>query len=132
MLFFQARQRRSRRSQNADFLAVMRRKILGKLARPEDGFFEAGVAHNHVGERSERRIGQHAAKMEFALEEGRVVLLDGVLDGVVGGIKSLDVDAAREFTAAGAAGNLGEQLKGPYGGAKVRQAERRIGTDDAN
>ena len=124
MLLFQARERRGRRAENADFLAVMGRKVLGKLARPEDRSFEAGVAHNHVGERSERRVGHHAAKVQFALEEGEVILFDGVLNRVVVRIKGLDEHAAGKFSAAGAASDLREQLKGALSGAEIGQAER--------
>src|SRR5690348_11825003 len=132
MFPLQARERGGRGAEDADFFAIVRRKILGKLARPEDRFFEAGIAHNHVGERSEGRIGHHTAEVEFALEEREVILLDGVLNGVVVGIKSLDEHATGEVAAASAAGDLGEQLKGALGRAEVRQTERGIGADHAD
>src|SRR2546430_16740550 len=67
---FQARKGGGGWAANTDFIAVMRRKVLGELARPEDRSFEAGVAHNHVGEGSERRGGHHSAEVQVALAEG--------------------------------------------------------------
>src|SRR5215470_16682447 len=132
MLPFQARERGGRGPKNANFLSVVGRKIFRKLARPEDGFFEAGVAHDYVGERSERRIGQHAAEVQLALEERKVILPDGVLNRVMLRIKRLDEHAAGEIAAAGAACDLREQLKSALGGAKVGQAERGVGADYAD
>src|SRR5689334_15003170 len=97
MFALQARERGGGGTENADFLAIVRRKILGKLARPENRSFEAGIAHDDVGERSERRVSHHTAEVKFALEEGNVILLHGVLDSVVARIKSLDEHAAGKF-----------------------------------
>ena len=54
------------------------------------------------------------------------------LDGVVVGKESLQHDFAGRVAAAGAPRNLRQQLKGPFGGAKVRKAERGIGADHAH
>ena len=39
---------------------------------------------------------------------------------------------ARRFAAAGAAGDLGEQLKGPFARAEIRHVQREIGVDDSD
>ena len=44
------------------------------------------------------------------------------LDGVVLGVIALDQDVARQISAAGTAGDLGEQLEDTLGSAEVRQA----------
>src|SRR5580765_7581206 len=70
--------------------------------------------------------------MQFAFKKCRVVLLDSVLNGVMLRIKSLDEHATRQFAAASTAGNLGHQLKSPFGGTEVRHGQRAIGTNLAN
>src|SRR5206468_11102186 len=65
-------------------------------------------------------------------EEGGVVLADGVPHGVVIGVVGLNEDAAGKIAAAGAAGNLREELKGALGGAEVGHGEGRVGADDAD
>src|SRR5262249_46377651 len=123
VLALEARERGGSGTEDADAFAVVRRKVFGKLARIADGFVEIGVADDDVGERGERRIGHDAAEGEFALEKGSVVLADSVLHGVVIGIVGLDENAAREIAAAGAAGNLREELEGALGGAEVWHRE---------
>ncbi len=44
----------------------------------------------------------------------------------------LDEDLALRFAAAGAAGDLGEQLEGALGGAEVGQVEREVGIEHAD
>src|ERR1700739_3371996 len=100
----------------------MRREVFGELTRPADSLFEAGVSDDYVCQRGERRVRHDAAELQFPFTKRRVVLLDGVLDRVMPGIKGLDKHAARELAAAGAAGNLREQLEGALGSAKIRQA----------
>src|ERR1700747_440843 len=70
--------------------------------------------------------------MQFAFVEGDVVLLDGVLNRVMFGIKSLNKYAAGQFAPAGAASNLGHQLEGAFGGAEVRHSQRTVGADDSH
>src|SRR5260370_31389784 len=69
--------------------------------------------------------------MQFAFVEGDVVLLDGVLNRVMFGIKSLNKYPAGQFAAAGAASDLGHQLEGAFGGAEVRHGQRTVGADDS-
>ncbi len=64
-----------------------------------------------------------AAKAEFFFVEAGEIVLRGVLHGVVVGKISLQHDFAWDFSAAGSAGNLGEQLKGALGGTEIREAE---------
>src|SRR5262249_2817989 len=110
-------------------VSVVRRKILGELARPGDSLLQARVAYDDVGQRSERWIGHHPAKVQFALEEGNVVLLDGILNRVMFGIKGLNEHAAGKVAASGAACDLGQQLKRPLRGAKIRQAQGGVSAD---
>src|SRR5215467_5761576 len=48
------------------------------------------------------------------------------------GIKGLSEHAAAEFAAAGAAGDLGQQLKRPFSGAKIGQAQGSVRADHAD
>src|SRR5262245_25612117 len=64
--------------------------------------------------------------------EAGVVVVDGGEDGVVVGRKGLDENAAPFFAAAGAAGDLSNQLKCPLGGSQVAKMECCVGVDDAD
>jgi hypothetical protein len=61
-----------------------------------------------------------------------VVLRGGHAHGVVIGIDGLDQHDPRHVAASGAAGDLGEKLKGALGRAEIRHAEADIGRDHAH
>ena len=52
-------------------------------------------------------------------------MLGGLLDAGVFRVESLDVDLARPAAPAGAAGNLGQKLKGALGGTEVLEGSMR-------
>src|SRR5215470_9422867 len=110
----------------------MLREKLRKLSGPLDGFLETPIADDDIGQRSGRRIGHDAAVMEFAFEEGGIILLDRVLDGVVPGIERLDEDAAGQIATAGTAGDLRKKLKSAFGGPEVRHVEGAVGAYNAD
>ena len=83
-------------------------------------------------ERHERRVAHRAAELHLALVERRIVLPARELDAVVVRIQRLDDRLARLLAAAGAAGDLREQLERPLGGAEVGQAEADVGRHDAD
>src|SRR5215472_2689200 len=132
MLAFEASKRSGGGTEDADTFAIERSEVLGELAGPANGFVETGVANNDVGKCGKRRIGHDAAEVELALEKGRVVLVNGVLHGVVLWVVGLNQHAAGEIAAAGAAGDLREELEGALGGTKVGHGERRVCTDDTD
>src|SRR5208282_4086348 len=75
---------------------------------------------------------QHAAKVRFLFVEGSIVLARRALNRVVLGVIGFDEDFAGEFAAACAAGNLREELKRAFGGAKIGTAEREVGGNNSD
>ena len=90
------------------------------------------AAHDGVDQRHQRRIAHRPAELQLALVERRVVLPARELDAVVIGIERLDDRFARLLAAAGAAGDLRQQLKRPLRRAEVGQAEADVGRHDAD
>ena len=85
-----------------------------------------------VGERGERWIAHGAAEVHLARGEAGVVVLAGELVDVVVGLVGLDEDASGFVAAAGAAGDLGEELEDALRSAEVWEAEGEVGADDAD
>jgi hypothetical protein len=84
---------------------------------------EAGVAEEEAGEAAEGGVAVLGAPAELVLEEGVGVVVDGGEDCGVIGLERLDDDAAVAFSAAGAAGDLDEELEGALAGSEVALAE---------
>lgn len=103
----------------------------GLCALGDGGFVGAGE-----GEAGEAGVGGEflcATVEEFFAGEGFVVAVAGGLDGGVFGEEGLDVDFAGEVAAAGASGDLCDELEGAFGGAEVvGDGEGAIGGEDAN
>ena len=83
---------------------------------------ERAVQQRAVGEGREAEL---AAELEFLLGVAVEVVVAGELDGGRVGGEGLDDHLALEFAAAGASGDLGEQLEGALAGAEIGDVERR-------
>ena len=79
-----------------------------------------------------RRVAELGALLELGGGEAVEIEALGELDRVGGRLEALHDDHALEVAAARAAGDLGEELEGAFGGAEVRQLQREIGVDDAH
>src|SRR6266478_5517430 len=132
MLLLQFRQRRRGRSQDPQPFAVVRRKILRELPRPANRFLQVRVAHDDIGQGSERRIPHHPPELRFALVKRTIILAHRILNRVVLRIECLNQNATGQFPTSSAARNLREQLKSSLRGAKIRQTQRRVRADHAN
>ena len=78
----------------------------------------------------ERRVAEVAAPLELFGEEARDVVARGVGDRARVWLEGLHEHAARRI-AAGAAGELRQQLERALLGPEVGQRERRVGVDDS-
>ena len=83
-------------------------------------------------EAAERRVSELAAELDLALVHRAVVVGGGGLDGVVLRRVGLDDDAAAARPAAGAAGDLLQELERALAGAEVREVQSDVGGDDAD
>ena len=84
--------------------------------------------------RGARRAGSRCrgAQLQLLRGEALVVVAGRGVDGVVVGRVGLDDDAAGALAAAGAAGDLGEELERALAGAEVGQVQADVGVDDAD
>src|ERR1051325_4110170 len=82
------------------------------------------------GDPAEGWIPELLAELEFLLVKAGEVMAAGELNGRVKGSESLYDDFAFDVAAAGAARNLGEQLKGALAGAEIWLVQRQIGVND--
>src|SRR5579862_7194737 len=73
-----------------------------------------------------------APELQLFFVEANEVVAGGILDGVVVLKISLQDDLAGSLAASGASGDLGEELKGALGSAKIWESERDIGSDHAD
>ena len=78
------------------------------------------------------RIVQQAAIAQFLFDEAEIIMLGGAANGVVIQVVRLHQYASGQFATAGAARDLGKQLKDAFGGAEVGQAERMIDPQHAD
>ena len=69
---------------------------------------------------------------EFACGEAGVILLQGGPNRRIIGQECLQDDAAGGIAAAGAAGDLGDQLEGALGGAEIGEGQGGVAADDAD
>ncbi len=111
----------------------------------EDAFeFQAGVVGGETdfvlvaatkgeqGEALEGGIEELLAELDFLVVEALEIMATGVLDGGMEGGEGLDEDFAFDIAAAGAASDLGEELKGAFAGAEVGEVQAEVGMDDAD
>ena len=91
---------------------------------------DADVAQGHAEDdadhSSEGGQADFAATLEFGLGEAGEVLAQGRLDGGVFGHEGLQHDSAWVVPSAGAACNLGDDLKCALGSAEIRERQGRI------
>ena len=90
------------------------------------------AAEDVADEMAVRRVTEFSALLELGGREAMEIQSLGELDRVGGGLEALHDNDALEVTTTRAAGDLGEQLKGTFGGAEIRQLQRKIGVDDAH
>lgn len=100
------------------------------------GFGEYGFAgfccDSELEQVGEGRIAVHTALLELGGGKGNVIVAGGGRDGWMIGRVGLDEDPARAVAAAGAAGDLAQDLKGTFGGGEVWELEHGIGANDAD
>src|SRR5580704_3800369 len=119
MLFLEPRERGGSGPENTNALPIRWRKILREPPRPSNRIFQIRIAHNHIGKGGERRIRHHAAEMQLALVERKIVLAHGILNRIVLRIIRLNQHAAWKLAASRAPGNLRQKLKRALGGPEV-------------
>ena len=81
---------------------------------------------------AERRVVQLLPKLQFLLEEAHEVMPPRELDRRMKRRERLHKHLAFDVTAAGAAGDLREQLKGALPRAEIRLVQRGVRVDDAH
>ena len=91
-----------------------------------------GAVDADEGEGAGGRVADAVAPAELAFGEGGVVVAADGLDDEVVWLVGLDEDGARFFCAAGASGDLGEELEGPFAAAEVGHAECAVGVEDSD
>ena len=77
------------------------------------------AAEDVADEMAVRRVTEFGTLLELGGCEAMEVEPLGELDGVGGGLEALHNNDALEVTTTRAAGDLGEQLKGAFGGAEI-------------
>lgn len=80
-------------------------------------------------------IGRQAelfAELEFLAGEAFVVVAPGELDGGAMRSEGLNEDLADAVAAAGAAGDLSQELEGAFAGAEIGKVEAEIGVEDSD
>ena len=92
----------------------------------------AFAANDQADQRGERRIEVRLPRGQLGGGEAGVVVVDGGQDRVVVGRKRLHEHAAALVAAAGAAGDLRDELKRPLGRPQVAKVQRRVGVDHAD
>jgi hypothetical protein len=98
----------------------------------EFGAAFVGGSGEEEGDVGEGGVAELLADIEFLGDEAVEVVVSCELDGgaVRGG--GLDDDFSGHRSAAGAAGDLGEELEGAFAGAEVGGVEGEVGVEDAD
>ncbi len=91
-----------------------------------------GTTDHETSQTTKWRIGEFAAVLHLGFRKGDVVVTCGGHDGRVFRIKRLHHDTTATRSATGSSGDLRNQVKGPFTGAKIKQVQRRIGIDHAD
>src|SRR5258707_1228490 len=127
MLAAQARERRGGRAEySTGLVEVCVDQGLPKLLCRGIGSGGVFVAHQQQRQRYKRRITVIASMANLFIIESAVILGARMSQSIVMRMIRLNQNAPGQITASGSSGNLGDQLKGPFGGAKVRQSQSRI------
>ncbi len=119
-------------AKDADLFKGSALEPLPENGRPAGGFFELRALDDDVSQDGVGRVMHPAAVLKFLGGKSGVVVSGGELNGIVVGVIGLDEHFAGEVSATGSAGDLGEELKGAFGGAEVGQAKRKVCTDHAD
>lgn len=104
---------------------------VGEVSEALVGAAAVGVAGEELDEAGVGGIVEHAAEAQLFGGEGLVVVVQGGLDGVVLGVVGLEDNSAGAVAAAGAAGELDEEVVGALDGAEVGEAEIGVGGEHA-
>src|SRR6266404_117333 len=127
MLAAQARERGRRRPKNAArVIAVRLVQNIPKFLRRAERSGRVLVTHQQQCERDEWRITVISSMPNLFFVKTTIVLRRRVTKRVMGWMVSLNQHSAWQIAASGASGDLGNQLKGSFSGAKVRQCESGI------
>ena len=94
-------------------------------------WFFLRAAHDDADHRRVRRVEKFLALGQGMFGERLVVVREGVVDRGVLGARGLHEDAAASVAAAGAPGDLGDELEGSLGGTEVGEVQRGVGVDHA-
>src|SRR6202050_3029098 len=100
-------------------------------SRPLKDFVQLGAAHEYIGQGAVWGIVHPPAKLQLLLIETDKVMSRRILHRVVVLKIGLQHNFSRSVPAPRASRHLGEQLKRSLGGAKVRHAQRAVGSDHA-
>ncbi len=95
-------------------------------------FFLVAAFQREQRDAAERRIFQLLAEFDFLFVKAEEVVSARVLDGGMKRRESLHKDFAFDIAAAGAAGDLREQLEGAFARAEIRLMQREVGVNDAD
>jgi hypothetical protein len=96
------------------------------------GFKGRDVTADQLSQSPKRRVTKLATVLQFIIIERFVIVFGGRLDGKVLRLIGLEDDTTTEKTSARAAGDLGEDLEGPLGGAVFRQVESSVSRNDTD
>src|SRR5262249_15841784 len=90
------------------------------------------ASNDETNERGKRWIEMRLTAGKLRSGKASVIVIDGGQDRIMVGRKRLHENAAPFIAAAGAAGDLGDELKRPLGCSQITKMERRIGVNDAD
>ena len=88
-------------------------------ARPLEHIIQFAAANHYVGERAVRWIVHPAAKTKFFVVKSREIMVRCILDRIMIGKICLQNYFPGSISSTGPASDLGEQLKGAFGGAEI-------------
>ena len=123
---------RSCRPHHAHAVQAAGGEPLAQDAGPGECLIQLLAPHQDVANGVERWIVHPTAKANFLFVETLIIVRRRKLNSVVIREVCLQNDSSWNITAAGAACNLRQELKGAFGGTEVGKAERSIRSDHAN
>ena len=91
-----------------------------------------GAPYQHVRHAHVRRIPEHLALGQLVSQKQRAIVARRGADGRGVGLVGLHEHAPGQLRAAGAAGNLFDQVERALVGAEIGQLQLRVGVDDAH
>src|SRR5215469_18563387 len=121
----------NRGPEHAHSLVARRLKPAAELAGPTKRLVELLAAHQHVGQRAEGWVVHPSPESHLLIVKTLVIVALCELDGVVLRMKCLQNDPAGHLPTASASRDLGQQLKGALGGAKIGKPQGIVGAHHA-